>query len=908
MESSLERDVNIEREFWNEYLRGAPEVLQLPTDGPRIPLQLHPVGYFGLKINDEVTRRLRLVVQQQGATLRSALLGALAILLCRWSGQQDVVIGAALVDRRRQELASAGDLFQNARPVRVQLNDDSTVEQLLEQVEEASARIRDNNPLPYQDIRDAGQPGRIQGRHSVFQVVLVLDDTREPALPLPRESHPAYELSPRSVAQSELSFQLSAEDGDGICGLLGYATDLFSRERIERLVGHWKVLLKELAGNPRRSIGELSMLTDYEREQVLRAFNSTAVVFGADELIHEVLEKQAGGSPGVSAVEYEDQRLTYFELNSKANQLARRLRALGVGPDHLVGVFLDRRVEMFVAIFGILKAGGAYVPLDPTHPRDRIAYILEDAAPQVILTVEAFRQSLPPTEGTCVFLDSQWHEISEHENTNLDPRMTGLASCHLAYVIYTSGSTGKPNGVMVEHRNVVNHWHVVTRLYQDPFKCQRIALNAPFTFDVSVQQFVLLLSGCTVVIVPESARRDSQRLFSFLALYQVEGLDCTPSQLNTWIVAGLLDGGGYGVRTIIVGGEAIDTLLWTRLTQYSQIAFYNVYGPTECTVFSTAAYLCGARPEPHIGHPTSNAYVFILDSKLRPAPIGVTGEIFIGGAGVARGYLNRPELTRERFIADPFSRDLSARLYRTGDLGRWRPDGSIEFLGRTDHQVKVRGFRIEEGEIEIQLLRHPQVSESVVVAREDVPGDRRLVAYLRTRKGPAESGPSQEELRKHLESMLPEYMIPSAFVILNTFPLTANGKLDRRALPAPEFHTYASQHCELPKGEMEEALAGIWRDVLRVEKIGRQHKFLELGGHSVQGMRLVERIAKHFGIQMCFPDIFQFPTVRQMAELVEMRQAQKDTGANPQALACAISHPPLSNCRGISATIGDENA
>ena len=886
MESSTGRDVNIDREFWSEYLRGAPDVLQLPTDGTRIPLQLRPIGYLGLRIPEELTRRLRTVVQQQGATLRSVLLSALAILLSRWSRQQDVVIGVVFVARRGREFASADDLFEDVLPVRVQIHDDVTLEELLQQVEHTSAMIAGKSSLRFQDMLSVRQSGLTRDRHPSFQVALVLEDTCEPAALPARELTLASEPSAHSIARGELSFRLSAEEGGGIRGSLGYATDLFSRERIERLVGHWKVLLKGFASNPRRPIGEFSMLTDWEREQVLHIFNRAPGAFDADELVHELFERLVERSPSASAVEHEDRSLTFFELNSRANQLARGLRALGVGPDRLVSVLLDRRLEMLVAVLGILKAGGAYVPLDPTHPRDRIARILEDAAPQVILTIDALIQCLPPTHAPCICLDSQWPQIAEYESTNLDPRIVGLASRHLAYVIYTSGSTGRPNGVMVEHRNVVNHWNAVSRLYHDPIECRRIAVNAPFTFDVFVQQSVLLLSGCTLVIVPEAARRDAQHLFAFLDRYRVEGIDCTPSQLNAWISAGLLDRCGYGVRTIIVGGEAIDTLLWTRLTQCPDIAFYNVYGPTECTVFSTAAYLRGAGPDPHIGRPTNNTYVFILDSRLRLAPIGLTGEIFIGGAGVARGYLNRPELTRERFIADPFSGDLSARLYRTGDLGRWCPDGSIEFLGRADHQVKVRGFRIELGEIESQLLRHPQVSEAVVVAREDFPGDKRLVAYLRMRQWLVPgSEPSLEELRKHLEFVLPEYMIPSAFVILNTFPLTENGKLDRRALPAPDSQVYVNQQFERPQGEMEEAIAEIWRDILRVEKVGRQHTFLQLGGHSVQGIRLVARLAERFGIQMSFADIVESPTVRQMAELVRMRQAGNQPEPNPQAVA-----------------------
>jgi myxalamid-type nonribosomal peptide synthetase MxaA len=874
VESNMEREITPERQFWNDYLDGSPEMLHLPTDAPRASLPPHPVDYVALKIPEELTRRLRSVAQQRDATLISALLSALAIVLSRWSSQQEVILGAAFADRQHPEVASASGLFENVLPVRVRIRDDETLEQLLQQVEATSAQVRGHQSPPTGGVA-ALRPGLSQVDRPLFQVVLGFNDSTEREL-LPARESTADRPAESSIGLSELAFLLAAEEGEGLQGGLEYASVLFSRDTIDRLVGHWKALLKDLATNPRRPIGSLRMLTEWEREQVLRTFNGTAEAFRTDRLVHELFEEQVLLTPGATAVEHEDQRLTFRELNSKANQLARRLRASGVGPDQLVGMFLQRGVEAMVAVLGILKAGGAYVPLDPSHPSDRIAYILQDAAPQAIVTTEMLGRRLPPNAGTRIYLDSQWPQISQHDDTDLDPRMMGLASCHLAYVIYTSGSTGKPNGVMVEHRNVVNHWNVVSRLYSRPIECRRIAVNAPFTFDVSVQQFVLLLSGCTLVIVPEHARQDWLQLFDFLQRCQVEGLDCTPSQLNTWIAAGFLDRSAYGVRTLIVGGEAIDATLWTRLTQRSDVVFYNVYGPTECTVFSTATPLSGAGATPHIGRATINTSVFILDSQLRPVPIGVTGEIFIGGAGVARGYLNRPQLTRDRFIADPFSRDPQARLYRTGDLARWHTDGNIEFLGRTDHQVKVRGFRIELGEIAIQLLRHPRVCDAVVIAREDLPGDKRLVAYVTMHKGPDFSSvPRTEDLRAHLESALPEYMIPSAFIALDSFPLTANGKLDRQALPAPDSRAYLNQRFEPPRGELEEALAAIWQDVLRLERIGRENKFLELGGHSVQGMRVVVRVVERFGIQMSFPDLFQNPTIRQMAELVQTYQAQQ---------------------------------
>lgn len=880
MELNVAQEIAPEHQFWNDYLEGSPEMLHLPTNAPRTSPPPHPVNYVGLKISGELTRCLRAVAHQNDASLISTLLSALAIVLSRWSNQQEMILGVGFSDQPRREVAAASGLPENLVPMRVLIRDDATLEQLLQQVEATWALVRGRHSPPTGGAA-AVAPQSARADYSLFQVVIGFHDGVERAWSA-AGGLASDGLAESRIGLSELAFVLATEEDAGLQGRLGYASNLFSRDTIDRLVSHWKVLLKDLATNPRRPLGSLRMLSEWEREQVLRTFNDTAETFPTDRLLHELFEEQALRTPDMTAVEYEDQRLTFAQLNGRANQLARWLRASwAVGPDQLVGMFLPRGVEVMVAVLGILKAGGAYVPLDPSHPLERISYILDDAAPRAIVTTAALGRRLPQHAAACVYLDSQWPQIAAQDDTSLDPRMMGLASCHLAYVIYTSGSTGKPNGVMVEHRNVVNHWNVVNQLYRRPIECQRIAINAPFTFDVSVQQFVLLLSGCTLVMVPEAARQDWRQLFDFLQRQRVDGLDCTPSQLNTWIASGFLERRGCGLRTVIVGGEALDAALWARLTQRSDIAFYNVYGPTECTVFSTATPLSGAGETPHIGRPTGNTYVFILDSQLRPVPIGVTGEIFIGGAGVARGYLNRPQLTRDRFIGDPFSRDRQVRLYRTGDLARWRTDGNIEFLGRRDHQVKVRGFRIELGEIVIQLLRHPQVSDAVVIAREDLPGDKRLVAYVTMHNG---SSFSAADLRTHLESTLPEYMIPSAFIALDSFPVTANGKLDRQGLPAPEAQSYLGQRFEPPRGELEEALAAIWREVLRVEKIGRENKFLELGGHSVQGMRVVVRVAERFGIQMSFPDLFQHPTIRQMAELVQTLKAQTPLEATPQPL------------------------
>jgi amino acid adenylation domain-containing protein len=596
-------------------------------------------------------------------------------------------------------------------------------------------------------------------------------------------------------------------------------------------------------------------------------------------LLHELFEEQVERTPNAVALKYGHQSVTYAELNRKANRLARYLRALGVGPDQLVGICLERSIEMLVCVLAVWKAGGAYLPLNVSHPTERTIAILEDAQAPVVLTESRFNSAALSRVARVAALDEEWCEIAGLESTNLDSCLVSVTPEHLAYVMYTSGSTGKPNGVMIAHRNVASYWPVVCSLYRYPLESVRIALNAPFTFDVSLQQFILLLSGCTLYVIPEHVRHDARELLRFVDQHQIEAIDCTPSQLNIWISAGLLESAGYHLRTVIVGGEAMDAALWARLTRHRDVDFYNVYGPTECTVFCTTASLRDeTAAEPHIGRPTENAYIHILDEQLHPVGVGVTGEICIGGKGVARGYLNRPELNAARFITDPVSQDVQARIYKTGDLGRWRTDGTIEYCGRNDHQIKLRGFRIEPGEIEARIRHHSQIADAVVIAREDSSGDRRLVAYVTPRAGSEPSSIGIDDLRASLKAELPDYMLPNAFVVLTTLPLTANGKLDRQALPAPEPVRTENPHREAPRGKTEQTLAQIWREVLRVENIGRDDNFLALGGHSMLGMRLLMDVATRFAIPVAFPDIGHYPTIRRMAEFVE-RQTREARSA-----------------------------
>ncbi len=585
---------------------------------------------------------------------------------------------------------------------------------------------------------------------------------------------------------------------------------------------------------------------------MLVSWNDTQCELSHDELIHELFERQAEQRPQALAIEFEGARLSYEELNAKANQLAHHLRSQGVRPDDRVALCLERSVEMVIAMLATLKAGGAYVPLDPSYPTERLQYMLKDAAPKVLLTQQRLDEFA-------------WEGSTE----NLSAQELGLRSSHLAYVIYTSGSSGKPKGVMVEHSSVVNFvGGLERRIYQKVPGCQNIAWNSSFGFDMSVKAWGQLLMGRAVFLVPEAVRFNPESLVEFIHRHRIDAIECTPSHLRAMLDAGLMSGAASPIRAVLVGGEAIDPAMWEQLAGLRErVAFFNMYGPTEATVDATLGLITEGRV--NVGVPMPNAQIYILDEHSQLVPVGVSGEIYIGGAGVARGYLNRPELTEQRFLRDPFSGEPGARMYRTGDLGRWAADGTIEVSGRNDFQVKIRGYRIELGEIEAQLMRVAGVRQAVVVGREDRPGVSRLVAYV--------VGQVLEPaaLRAQLSAVLPEYMVPAAYVHLSALPLTANGKLDRKALPAPEGAAFVQNCFAPPDGEIEQALAQIWSELLGVERVGRQDNFLELGGHSLLGVRLISRVRQRLGVELPLHVLFAKPVLSELAE--QVAQAARST-------------------------------
>jgi amino acid adenylation domain-containing protein len=688
--------------------------------------------------------------------------------------------------------------------------------------------------------------------------------------------------APLGVAKFDLTLSL-AESGEGIEGCFEYATALFDSATVERWVGHWRSLLEGLAeASDATAVGSLPLLSNAERQQVLVEWNATETDYPNDQCIHQLFEAQAEQTPEAVALVFEEQSLTYAELNIRANRLAHHLIDLGVRPDDRVAIGVERSLEMVVGLLAILKAGGAYVPLDPAYPEERLAFMLEDSAPLALLTHGATRERFAALAGDVPLVDldadaAAWAELTA---TNPEPAVLGLKTNHLAYVIYTSGSTGKPKGVMVEHCGVSNL--VAAQIREFGLGADsRVLQFASVSFDACVSElFTALCSGALLYLPPAKTKLVGEALSSTIARHGLSHATLPPSVLAT-----LPDGERLNtLGTLTVAGERLPEALARRWA--ADRSLINAYGPTEITVCATL-HLCAADAsgDPPIGRPIANTRIYVLDSDGQPLPIGVAGELHIGGTGVARGYLNRPQLTAERFLPDPFSAESDARMYRTGDLARWLPDGNLEYIGRADFQVKIRGFRIELGEIEAALRGFDGIREAVVLAREDSPGEKRLVAYVTIAgSGKVAGGIAVADgvdvadnvdfaalpatLKTHLQSSLPSHMVPAAFVVLESLPLTPNGKLDRKALPAPEADAYATGAYAPPKGPVEEALAELWSELLGIEQVGRHDDFFALGGHSLLAIRLLSELDQAFGVRLPVGAVFLRPTLSELAEAV----------------------------------------
>ncbi|MBI6548641.1 non-ribosomal peptide synthetase, partial [Xenorhabdus lircayensis] len=879
-EEVLGKQVN----FWRNTLQGAPALLELPTDRPRPAKQSYAGGRVNLTLPPALQAGLKDLSQRHGTTLFMTLLAGWATLLSRISGQDDIVIGTPIANRQQSELASLIGFFANTLALRVQLHNNPSVSELLAQVKEQALNAYVHQDLPFEQLVETLQPSRSLSHSPIFQVMLATNNTPGQR----RFELPGLTLDERPLIRNSSYFDLTLsldETEDCLVGDLEYASDLFDHSTIERMVGHLYTLLAAMVANDTQRVAELPLMEPQQRKQLLVDFNNSELTYPQDKLIHQLFEQQAESTPDAIALVYQETQLSYTELNHHANQLAHHLIASGVRPDDRVAICVDRSLEMIIGIYGILKAGAGYIPLDPEYPTERLVYQLTDSKPALLLTQQHLQAHLPVTDVPVWLLDdeNQQNTLAQQPTHNPDARQLGLLPHHLAYIIYTSGSTGQPKGVMLEHRNVVNFIHAQHQT-SEPQSGDRILQFATVAFDTSVSDiFPTLASGATLVLRPAHIRIPDMTFVTFLREQKITIMDMPTAFWHHWVQEMMAGRSGFSpsLHTIIVGGEKAEyrhLINWLSSPETQSCRWINSYGPTETTVIATtlkldnrdSLHLDNAIP---IGYPLPNTRIYILDTYGQPVPIGVSGEIHIGGAGVARGYLNRADLTDEKFVADPFSEQPDARMYKTGDLGRWLPDGAIEYLGRNDFQVKIRGFRIELGEIETKLAACEGVSDAVVIAREEETGDKRLIAYVIPQTGITLTPAS---LHEQLGTSLMEHMLPSAFVMLDAFPLSANGKLDRKALPAPDRNAIVSREYKAPQGETERQLAAVWQSLLGLEQVGRYDNFFELGGHSLLVVNLIEEL-RQLGLSLDVSAVFSAPTLAAMSARLKQNTVQDVT-------------------------------
>jgi len=873
---------------WKKRLEGAPTTLELPADRPRSDLRTGAGRTVVEPLSAELHRRLQAFSRERGATLFMTLLAGFHALLALLSGQRDLLVGSPIAGRNRLEIENLIGFFVNTLVLRGDLRGEPSFAELLTRTREVTLEAFAHQDVPFEKLVDELAPERSLEQTPLFQVMMSLQDAPDP---MPAVGRLRMAPMAHSLETAKFDLNVAFHQGDGgILGVWEYKAELFDRTTVLRACRRLEALLAAALDDPDRPVAELPSLAPAERQQLLREWNDTVVGHHLHTSLAALLRAQAEHTPDACAVRFEGEELSYRELHRRARRLAGVLRSLGVGPEVPVAVALERSFELVVALLGVLEAGGAYVPVDPEYPRERVAFLLDDARAGVLLTHGPVLDRLPEIGGDgsgidgsgvdgrgggaprVVHLDRELPEVpaGAPPPAPIDPES-------LAYVIYTSGSTGRPKGAMNRHRSIVNRLLWMQEEYRLDAS-DRVLQKTPFSFDVSVWEFFWpLLVGARLVVARPGGHRDGRYLAELIEGEGITTLHFVPSMLRAFLDEPELDG-CRAVRRVIASGEALPPELVARFEERlggeGGPRLHNLYGPTEAAIDVTF-WRCprGGASKVPIGRPVDNTTILLLDRRGLPVPLGVAGELMIGGVQLARGYHRRPGLTAERFVPAPSfgdpSAEAGARLYRTGDLARQLADGTVEYLGRLDFQVKVRGFRIELGEIESVLAAHPEVREVAVLAREDVPGDPRLVAYVVAEEGE----PPEEALREAAGERLPDYMVPSAFVFLDELPLTANGKLDRKALPAPSA---ARAAYVAPRTPTEEVLATLWSEVLGVERVGVGDNFFDLGGHSLLVTRVVSRIRRALGVEVAVQHLFRHPTLAELASRVETLRRSAD--------------------------------
>jgi len=853
--------------FWRDKLGSDLPVCSWPNDRPRPPIDSHQGAVQRFAFPDQLSRRIRLLSRETGVSVYMTLLAGLAAVLHRYTNENELVLGTLTSGRTRTELEQLAGYFVNPLAIRLDVSGNPSFRELLKRTRTAMLEGIAHERVPFLQVVKKAQQKHDPSRNPLFQIIL----SQQPAM---NHVAPGWEVVSEEISNggSKLDLLIVIDDrGAAISGPITYNPDLFDTGTIQRLVGHWNALIEGALADPEEVLSDLPILTAAERKQIVAGWNNTEVRYlDGNRCLHQLIEEQAARTPNEIALIFGNHQLTYSELNQRANQLAWHLKKLGVGPDMLVGILAERSLEMVVALLGILKAGGAYVPIDPDYPPDRVAFMLEDAEAPVLLTQSGFADRVPGHKGETLCLDSEWEKIS-HESTINPPTVT--IPDNLAYVIYTSGSTGQPKGAMNTHRGICNRLLWMQEQY-GLTASDRVLQKTPFSFDVSVWEFFWpLLAGSRMVLAKPGGHKDPAYLADLIDDEQVTVLHFVPSMLAIFLDEPKAKRCG-SLRHVICSGEALPFSLQEKFFGLSPAQLHNLYGPTEAAVDVTywACQRESNRKIVPIGSPVANTQIYILDRNMKPTPIGVAGELHIGGVQVGRGYHNRQELTKEKFIPDPFSRNPEGRLYKTGDLCRWLPDGAVEYLGRMDFQVKIRGQRIELGEIEAALGRHEAVKQCVVVAREDSAGDKILTAYFESWAGPT---PLATTLRQFLGQQLPDYMVPSVFVPVEKLPLSPNGKIDRKALPdAEKQRTAITDSYTPPRDSVEQILVQLWAKVLPIKTVGVHDNFFELGGHSLLAVRLVTEIEKVYGKRLPLATLLRAQTVAELAEILRKEQWQ----------------------------------
>ncbi|MDZ7401244.1 MAG: amino acid adenylation domain-containing protein [candidate division KSB1 bacterium] len=859
-------------EYWREKLQGAPPLLQLPTDRPRPPVQTFHGATLDRQLPKELVAGLKKLSQQGEATLFMTLLAAFQTLLYRLSGQTDICVGTPIANRNRTETEGLIGFFVNTLVLRCDLSGNPTFRKLLAQAKTAALEAYAHQDIPFEMLVEQLQPQRDLSHSPLFQVMLVLQNAPQHALELPDLT-----ITPMAAETGTAKFDLSLvamEGNEGMQLSLEYNTDLFDASTMARLLDHFQTLLTGVIADPDMRLADYPLMSNEQLHRLIVEWNRTQAEFPADQCVHQMFQSIVEQYPNQVAVSFGDQQLSYRELNRRANHLARKLRSFGVGPESLVGIYLDRSPDLVTSAIAVLKAGGAFLPLDPQYPRERVIFMIQDSGLRVLISQQNLLDRLADVNIPTICLDAEgeaWLTSDADQDQNLPNLAT---SDNLAYVIYTSGSTGRPKGTALPHRGLCN----LAAAQQKAFGItnhSRILQFAALSFDAAVWELVMaLLTGATLCLAESEQIATGQGLIQLLTDQKITTVTLPPSMARVMPDHPLPD-----LEVMITAGEKCTPDIVARWSNGRK--FFNAYGPTEATVCASMLQVEHDYAQgPPIGRPIQNFQLYVLDEYLNPVPIGASGELFIGGVGLARCYLNRPDLTAEKFVPNPFSARPGDRLYRTGDLVRYLADGNIEFLGRIDHQVKLRGFRIELGEIENVLHEHPSIQDATVIVREDIPGDSRIVAYFVPKPGESvEPG----ALRRYLRDRLPDYMVPSYMISMEQLPLTPSGKVDRRALPAPDrSRPDLESRYQAPRNETEEKLTAICAELLHLDKVGVFDNFFDLGGHSLLATQFISRIRTALQLEIPLRTLFENPTIEKLAEaILTLRATAQQPGQEP---------------------------